>query len=135
VSLPLSPSWCTHQRFNSITSRQVLEHGSTASSSGPDWTISAAIFSAQLMQTPARSIPQPVQLQLDLRDVGPRLSLTTPPSKRYPRLAAVRARSQPQSDYSLHQMGCRKMHRTPHHNMCLTGSQPMPKTGLQVEAH
>jgi hypothetical protein len=27
---------------------------------------SAAIFSAQLMQTPARSIPRPVQLQLDL---------------------------------------------------------------------
>jgi hypothetical protein len=26
----------------------------------------AAIFSAQLMQTPARSNPQPVQLQLDL---------------------------------------------------------------------
>jgi hypothetical protein len=25
-----------------------------------------AAFSAQLMQTPARSIPQPVQLQLDL---------------------------------------------------------------------
>jgi hypothetical protein len=24
------------------------------------------MFSAQLMQTPARSIPQPVQLQLDL---------------------------------------------------------------------
>jgi hypothetical protein len=38
----------------------------TTSSSGPDWRISAAIFSAQLMQTPARSIPQPVQLQLDL---------------------------------------------------------------------
>ena len=31
----------------------------------PDSRISVAIFSAQLMQTPARSIPQPVQLQLD----------------------------------------------------------------------
>ena len=31
-----------------------------------DSRISAAIFSAQLMQTPPRSIPQPVQLQLDL---------------------------------------------------------------------
>jgi hypothetical protein len=30
------------------------------------YTASAAVFSAQLMQTPARSIPQPVQLQLDL---------------------------------------------------------------------
>jgi hypothetical protein len=37
-----------------------------ASSPGLDSRISAAIFSAQLMQTPARSIPQPVQLQLDL---------------------------------------------------------------------
>jgi hypothetical protein len=54
------------EKYNSIASRQAPEHGSTASSSGPDWTISAAIFSAQLMQTPARSIPQPVQLQLDL---------------------------------------------------------------------
>src|SRR5262249_27595556 len=34
-------------------------HGSTASSSGPDSRATAAIFSAQLMQTPARSIPQP----------------------------------------------------------------------------
>ena len=32
----------------------------------PDSRITAAIFSAQLIQTPARSIPQPVQLQLDL---------------------------------------------------------------------
>jgi hypothetical protein len=64
-------------------SRQAPEHGSTASSLGSDSRISAAIFSAQLMQTPARSIPQPVQLQLDLWDVSARLSLITPPrSKR-----------------------------------------------------
>ena len=50
----------------SIASPQAPEHGSTASSLGPDSRISAAIFSAQLMQTPARSNPQPVQLQLDL---------------------------------------------------------------------
>jgi hypothetical protein len=37
---------------------QAPEHGSTAISPGPDSKISAA---AQLMQTPARSIPQPVQ--------------------------------------------------------------------------
>jgi hypothetical protein len=36
------------------------------SSPGPVSRISAAVFSAQLMQTPARSILQPVQLQLDL---------------------------------------------------------------------
>jgi uncharacterized protein YfiM (DUF2279 family) len=54
------------EKYSSIASRQAPEHGSTASSWGPDWRISAAIFSAQLMQTPARSIPQPVQLQLDL---------------------------------------------------------------------
>ena len=54
------------EKYSSIASRQAPEHGSTASSSEPDWRISAAIFSAQLMQTPARSIPQPVQLQLDL---------------------------------------------------------------------
>jgi hypothetical protein len=42
------------------------EHGSTATSPGLDSMISAAVFSAQLMQTPARSIPQPVQLQLCL---------------------------------------------------------------------
>ena len=46
--------------------------------------ISAAAFSAQLMQTPARSIPQPVQLHLELCDVSPRLSFITP------RLAATR---------------------------------------------
>jgi hypothetical protein len=54
------------EKYSSIASRQAPEHGSTASSWGPDWRISAAIFSAQLMQTPARSIPQPVQLQFDL---------------------------------------------------------------------
>ena len=54
------------EKYSSIASRQAPEHGSTASSLGPDSRISAAIFSAQLMQTPARSIPQPVQLQLDL---------------------------------------------------------------------
>ena len=52
------------EEYSSIASRQAPEHGSTASSL--DSKISAAIFSAQLMQTPARSIPQPVQLQLDL---------------------------------------------------------------------
>jgi hypothetical protein len=45
---------------------QLPEHGSKAISPGPDSRISAAVFSAQLMQTPARSIPQPAQLQLDL---------------------------------------------------------------------
>jgi len=54
------------EKYSSIASRQAPEHGSAASSPEPDSTISAAIFSAQLMQTPARSIPQPVQLQLDL---------------------------------------------------------------------
>jgi len=54
------------EKYSSIASRQAPEHGSTASSLGPDSRISAAIFSAQLMQTPARSMPQPVQLQLDL---------------------------------------------------------------------
>jgi len=54
------------EKYSSIASRQAPEHGSTASSLGLDSRISAAIFSAQLMQTPARSIPQPVQLQLDL---------------------------------------------------------------------
>jgi hypothetical protein len=49
-----------------IASRQAPQHGSTAISLGPDSRISAAVFSAQLMQTSARSIPQPVQLQLDL---------------------------------------------------------------------
>ena len=67
------------EKYNSIASRQAPEHGSTASSLGPDSGISAAVFSAQLMQAPARSIPQPVQLQLDLWDVSPRLSLITPP--------------------------------------------------------
>src|SRR5262249_43668205 len=41
------------------------EQGTGRLSPGPDSRISAAVFSAQLMQTPARSIPQPVQLQLD----------------------------------------------------------------------
>jgi hypothetical protein len=54
------------EKYSSIASRQAPEHGSTGSSWGPDSRIRAAVFSAQLMQTPARSIPQPVQLQLDL---------------------------------------------------------------------
>ena len=54
------------EKYSSIASRQAPEHGPTASSPGADSRISAAVFSAQLMQTPARSIPQPVQLQLDL---------------------------------------------------------------------
>jgi len=54
------------EKYSSIASRQAPEHGSTASSAGADSRISAAIFSAQLMQTPARSNPQPVQLQFDL---------------------------------------------------------------------
>src|SRR5262249_35567481 len=54
------------EKYSSIASRQAPEHGSAASSPRPDSRISAAIFSAQLMQTPARSIRQPVQLQLDL---------------------------------------------------------------------
>jgi hypothetical protein len=54
------------EKYSSIASRQAPEHGSTASSSGPGSRTSAAVLSAQLMQTPARSIPQPVQLQLDL---------------------------------------------------------------------
>src|SRR5262245_49738585 len=66
------------EKYSSIASRQAPEHGSTAMSPGPDSRISAAVFSAQLMQTPARSIPQPVQLQLDLWDVSPRLSLIMP---------------------------------------------------------
>jgi|SRR5215471_21453496 len=53
------------EKYSSIASRQAPEHGPTASSLGSDSRISAAIFSAQLMQTP-RSSPQPVQLQLDL---------------------------------------------------------------------
>ena len=52
------------EKYRSIASRQAPEHSSTASSPGADSRISAAVFSAQLMQTPARSIPQPVQLQL-----------------------------------------------------------------------
>jgi hypothetical protein len=54
------------EKYSSIASRQAPEHGSTASSCRPDSRMSAAILSAQSMQTPARSIPQPVQLQLDL---------------------------------------------------------------------
>src|SRR5262249_30658407 len=54
------------EKYSSIASRQAPEHGFTVSSSTPDSRISAATFSAQLMQTPARSIPQPVQSQLDL---------------------------------------------------------------------
>ena len=49
------------EKYSSIASRQAPEHGSKASYSGPDSRICAricaAIFSAQLMQTPARSIP------------------------------------------------------------------------------
>src|SRR5215471_312583 len=67
------------EKYSSIASRQAPEHGSAASSPGLDSRISAATLSAQLMQTPARSIPQPVQLQFDLWDVSPRLSLITPP--------------------------------------------------------
>src|SRR5262249_43991894 len=37
------------EKYSSITSRQAPEHGSAASSPGPDPRISAAIFSAQLM--------------------------------------------------------------------------------------
>jgi hypothetical protein len=44
------------EKYSSIASRQAPEHGSTASSSGPDSKLSTAIFSAQLMQTPARSV-------------------------------------------------------------------------------
>ena len=51
------------EQYSSIASRQAPEHGSAASSPGPYSRIS---FSAQLMQTPARSNPQPVQLQLDV---------------------------------------------------------------------
>jgi hypothetical protein len=54
------------EKYSSIASRQAPEHGSTASSCRPDWRMSAAILSAQLIQTPARSNPQPVQLQFDL---------------------------------------------------------------------
>ena len=54
------------EKYSSIASRQAPEHGSTASSCRPDSRISAATLSAQLMQTPARSIPQPVQLQLEM---------------------------------------------------------------------
>jgi hypothetical protein len=54
------------EKYSSIASRQAPEHGSTAISPEADSRISATAFSAQLMQTPARSIPQPVQLQLDL---------------------------------------------------------------------
>src|SRR5215831_8411232 len=60
------PALWRRGEVSSITSRQAPEHGLAASSPGPDSRIRAAIFSAQLMQTPARSIPQPVQLQLDL---------------------------------------------------------------------
>src|SRR5262249_44705332 len=41
------------EKYSSIASRQAPEHGSTASSPGPGSRISAAVFSAQLMQTPA----------------------------------------------------------------------------------
>src|SRR5262249_54542949 len=47
------------EKYSSIASRQAPEHGSTASSSGPDSRMSIAIFSAQFMHTPARSTPQP----------------------------------------------------------------------------
>jgi hypothetical protein len=54
------------EKYSSIASQQAPECGSTAISPWPDSRISAAVFSAQLMRTSARSIPQPVQLQLDL---------------------------------------------------------------------
>jgi hypothetical protein len=54
------------EKYSSIASPQAPEHGSKVSSSGPDSRMSAAILSAQLMQTAARSNPQPVQLQLAL---------------------------------------------------------------------
>src|SRR5262245_27825611 len=54
------------EKYSSIASRQAPEHGSMARFPRPDSRIIAAVFSAQLMQTPARSIPQPVQLQLCL---------------------------------------------------------------------
>jgi hypothetical protein len=41
------------EKYSSIASRQAPEHGRD-------------LLGLQLMQTPARSIPQPVQLQLDL---------------------------------------------------------------------
>src|SRR5438067_13721688 len=53
------------EKYSSIASRQAPEHGSTASSCRPDSRMSAAILSAQLMQTPARSIPQPRNSVLD----------------------------------------------------------------------
>src|SRR5262249_50929863 len=63
------------EQYSSTAPRQAPEPGSTAISPGPPSRISPAFFPAQLMQPPARSIPQPVQLQLDLGDVSPRLSL------------------------------------------------------------
>jgi hypothetical protein len=54
------------EKYSWSASRQAPEHGSTVISPGPDSKITAAAFSAQLMQTPASSIPQPVQLQLEL---------------------------------------------------------------------
>jgi hypothetical protein len=54
------------RKYSSMASRQAPEQGWTVGSSRPDSRMSAATLSAQLMQTPARSIPQPVQLQLDL---------------------------------------------------------------------
>jgi hypothetical protein len=45
------------EKYSSIASRQAPEHGSAASSPGLDSRISAAIFSAQLMQTPAHPAP------------------------------------------------------------------------------
>jgi hypothetical protein len=54
------------EKYSSIASQQAPECASTAISPWPDSRISAAVFSAQLMRTSARSIPQPVQLQLDL---------------------------------------------------------------------
>jgi hypothetical protein len=54
------------EKYSWSASPQAPEHGSTEISPGPDSKISAAAFSAQLMQTPARSIPQPVQVQLGL---------------------------------------------------------------------
>jgi hypothetical protein len=47
------------EKYSSIASRQTPEHGSAASSPRPDSRISAATFSAQLMQTLPRSFRSP----------------------------------------------------------------------------
>src|SRR5262245_8504133 len=45
------------EKYSSIASRQAPEHGSTVISPGPPSRISAAVFSAQLMQTPGAGHP------------------------------------------------------------------------------